>query len=1519
MISKKRFKRGIVIKPDTEVLEGINGELKVDSADSKIKTTLGGTPHEVITNDQMQTLTNKSIDADNNTISNLEVDNLKAGVLDTDLNMVSPMDDTIPSAKATKAYVDAAAATADANLQAHINDAIDAHDASAISNIPFGTISSTDVQSAINELDGDIQGHINDMIDAHDASAISVIPTGNLLSDNVQDALVELQLENDTQVVGPAMATDNAIARFDGTTGKLIQNSNVTVSDLGDVVTPASVTADTITGTSSVTSPIVNANTKLNTPEVSSAGSLTLSPATHTSNSNKQIKDVADPTDPQDAATKAYVDGASANVEILDEGVSITGTVESINFVGAGVTATAVGNDVTVNIPGGGGGGNAVGIGSLDTIFADNFETSVLGDYTQVGLALTTSNFLHNGKSARLIHQTATPTPGLTQYFQRTVTLESAFQKKVVEFAVKLKSTAASGNITVSVKDQLGATLYSGVLESNSRQIANLTTTTGSATVGGFTNANIMTVEVNQLVTGTGIPTGTYITAVNTGALTVTLSANATATGTTTLSFSSESLEQKFTFTTLENTTSLVYRINALVQNGLPESYFDDVVIKLADAYENNVALVEEEDTTIRMSGAVRGTTSTGVYNFTSFLQNKGSDVLVQSSVTLGTTFTILSDGFYGIHFNAAANNTTSITSAISKNQTSAGTTSAENLLVTEILSLGRDTDQAGGAAKYSNAKWSGFLQAGDIIRIHGNNADVALAANSTMTISKAGSLKQIVTNGESKISIPTSELRFEGASTRGTTDTAIVRFDSVAKVRGGDLTYTNDATTGTVITVQKAGRLNIGFTLVNTVATAFSYSISLNQTNRSGAPTTTESLATVQIGNQTGAAVVNSASWSGDVKVGDQIRVYGGGNPTANINNNLNITFQAQEIQVSVSNTLPQFSDSDTSIRLDTANGYGSVGTKIRRFLNLRENFDKDVTYVPSAINGDSFLILEDGIYNISYSDNATTAVEVAITYNLSGADFTTNPQNLLASKVLAEGTTTNTGRDCVSWQGRLNKGDIVYAHSEGVAAASASNVHFTISKVGKPNVEAVDVTPFIDIPQEKRQTAVYTALTYTTATFPVKISSLATSTTGSSIFTVDNSGASSRIVALKDCTLDIHYNSLISASGASLIVRKNGIAVNILAGTSTHNTGQGDTVSGELFLATGEYIEIGSSAGTVSSAGANGSLVLSAKANSSQILSEVETFSTDTASLTYASSALYTLATLPNSPIGTYITFTYAANTNTRTQTTTRPTQTDADMNANGFLITARAYNAASVAATPSTFVVNVGKGYSGQLLEIFKNAGQLLKGSFDYYVLGTNGYGALVKDYNPTTGLLFIDAGAVDATVTNVHLFTFEDVSQASTGYVTFTASKNPALTGVFVPEVISASYFLSANQSVTANTQINFDSKEFDTHNAVTTGVGVWKFTAPESGFYSLQGVTDQVTAGIFLVAYKNGVAHKSVSYDSTGNLAGIVSAVIKLNKGEFIDVRPAVTATFNGAGLQAGNAGVTHISITRVGK
>lgn len=51
--------------------------------------------------------------------------------------------------------------------------------------------------------------------------------------------------------------------------------------------------------------------------------------------------------------------GGGAAVTIKDEGVTLTASLASIDFTGAGVSATNVGGAVTVNIAGGGGGGTA--------------------------------------------------------------------------------------------------------------------------------------------------------------------------------------------------------------------------------------------------------------------------------------------------------------------------------------------------------------------------------------------------------------------------------------------------------------------------------------------------------------------------------------------------------------------------------------------------------------------------------------------------------------------------------------------------------------------------------------------------------------------------------------------------------------------------------------------------------------------------------------------------------------------------------------------------------------------------------------------------------------------------------------------------------------------------------------------------------------------------------------------------------------------------------------------------------
>lgn len=153
---------------------------------------------------------------------------------------------------------------------------------------------------------------------------VSVTPSGNLTSTNVQAALVELQSEIDSgvaaNVVGPASATDNAITRFDGTTGKLIQNSGVIVSDTNNV-----------TGVNDLT---VNGNTIVQ-------GNLTVNGTTTTIDSdNLNVKDK------NITVNNGGNDAASEGAGIT---VSRTGTAGSLIYANASATkfkAGALGSEV---------------------------------------------------------------------------------------------------------------------------------------------------------------------------------------------------------------------------------------------------------------------------------------------------------------------------------------------------------------------------------------------------------------------------------------------------------------------------------------------------------------------------------------------------------------------------------------------------------------------------------------------------------------------------------------------------------------------------------------------------------------------------------------------------------------------------------------------------------------------------------------------------------------------------------------------------------------------------------------------------------------------------------------------------------------------------------------------------------------------------------------------------------------------------------------------------------------------
>lgn len=93
------------------------------------------------------------------------------------------------------------------------------------------------------------------------------------------------------------------------------------------------------------------------------------------------------PAGPTGATGATGAAGAGTNVAVSDEGVLKTSTATSLNFVGAGVTATNTGTDVTVTIPGSTGGT----VTDASVVSANGFAGTVATSTTTPAITLQTS------------------------------------------------------------------------------------------------------------------------------------------------------------------------------------------------------------------------------------------------------------------------------------------------------------------------------------------------------------------------------------------------------------------------------------------------------------------------------------------------------------------------------------------------------------------------------------------------------------------------------------------------------------------------------------------------------------------------------------------------------------------------------------------------------------------------------------------------------------------------------------------------------------------------------------------------------------------------------------------------------------------------------------------------------------------------------------------------------------------------------------------------------------------------
>lgn len=876
---------------------------------------------------------------------------------------------------------------------------------------------------------------------------------------------------------------------------------------------------------------------------------------------------------------------------------------------------------------------------------------------------------------------------------------------------------------------------------------------------------------------------------------------------------------------------------DGIVGSGETLSFFASVPINGLTATKTDTirltqaGLIQEVDSMIKLDTAngYGSTSGNKIRRFSNIRETKGSSVTYIDSATDGASFRIEEDGLYHISYADVGN--TAMGYGLTLNSTELTTAIFSTSLPTRLQAV-----VSHAAENPASCSWSGTLKAGDIIRPHTDGAgQPAIPARASFTIAKIGTLKQVNVNPNQKAKIPTHEVRLEQASTRGTTDTMIVKFLDQKLIKGDGFTIASDDALGTRITVQKKGILSVSCGLYVNGAESF-IGVTKNQANRTVFSTASGELIAKGYSNSAGDG---GCAGSIEVNVGDVIRVQSYHVPFGNgAGNFLNLHLQEQEVAVSVSNTLPVFTESDSSVRVDTANGYGSSSSKARRFTNMRLNAGGAITYTDSATEGAYFTINEDGIYHISYTDSFTGQEAFGITVN---APHSTDILSLPLDKVLANSTTSDANfNDNISWQGKLKAGDIVRTNANSAFAVGTQNkTSFTISKVGKPNLTSVDVSPFTRSQFTEKEIITHTAAASTAldqaGEMRFVLSNL--STTGKGILHIEDDATNTRtkFVALKKCTVDVNFSTYQDANNNFNTIHKNGVMV--MRGSQQANTSS--FVSGVISLEAGEFLTVGTSGGSSANNSQPAYLLIEAEANSENIVTPVESFSTDTAQLTFSST--YTLDTLKDAPVGTYITYTYAASSNTRTQSTTAPTQTAADMNINGIRIFNRAFSAASSAGDPAIVAIQIGKGHKGIEQLGFNGVGKTTSANLDWNENGNTKYGMPFRVYNETTGVLLLDAGYTPNGGNAAGVFLDQSGNAISSAYVVVNASKSPALAGV--PQLLPRIATINEQQpsgtaggTVTATTWETRRLNTLSDPTGIVTSLAANAFTLPAGQYY-----------------------------------------------------------------------------------
>lgn len=283
------------------------------------------------------------------------------------------------------------------------------------------------------------------------------------------------QTSGSGNVVGPGSSTDNAVVRFDGTTGKLLQNSTVIVDDSGNVSGAANIaaTSATISGLTVSTAVVTD-------------GSKNLASSTTTSTELGYVHGVTSALQTQLNAKQPLDSTLTALAAYNTNGLLAQTAADT--FAGRTITGTA--NQVSVS--------NGDGVAGNPTLSTpQNIHSGASPTFvTTVLSGLTASTAVVADASKNLVSSATTSTElgyvsGVTSAIQTQLNGKQATGNYI---------TALTGDVTASGAGSAAATIANGVV--TNAKMANVSTATfkGRTTAGTGSPEDLTVTQATALL-----------------------------------------------------------------------------------------------------------------------------------------------------------------------------------------------------------------------------------------------------------------------------------------------------------------------------------------------------------------------------------------------------------------------------------------------------------------------------------------------------------------------------------------------------------------------------------------------------------------------------------------------------------------------------------------------------------------------------------------------------------------------------------------------------------------------------------------------------------------------------------------------------------------------------------------------------------------------------------------------------------------------------------------------------------